>query len=129
MVHQDISSGEEGGASGGNDDETASPSSPEPNCDLTDNDETHQKTHGSQTHWTYMNKSLRRYITEALPRESNYRNILSIGQNNTDIRKFSRPTLEELHKPEEAGKLLAHNNSATVVTKVNHERSPYSEKD
>merc|ERR1719391_1790769 len=111
-------------SSGGDDSATTaeidtSPSSPEPPgvATDTDNDETHQKTHGSQTtHWTYMNKSLRRYITEALPRESNYRNILSIGQS-ADIRKYSRPTLEELHKPEEAGKLLSHGQTPTVVTK------------
>jgi len=113
-------------SSGGDDSATTaeidtSPSSPEPPgvATDTDNDETHQKTHGSQTtHWTYMNKSLRRYITEALPRESNYRNILSIGQNGADIRKYSRPTLGELHNPEEAGKLLnAHNNTTTFVSK------------
>ena len=54
-------------SSGGDDSATTaeidtSPSSPEPPgvATDTDNDETHQKTHGSQTtHWTYMNKSLR----------------------------------------------------------------------
>ena len=64
---------------------------------------------------------VRRYITEALPRESNYRNILSIGQNGADIRKYSRPTLGELHNPEEAGKLLnAHNNTTTFASKVSN---------
>ena len=36
---------------------------------------------------------------DVLPAESNYRNLLSLGrQNSEDVsRKFSRPTLDELH--------------------------------
>ncbi len=63
----------------------------------TDNDyggncDTHQKTHtDSVTYNTMYLKSLRNYLTkEALPHESNYRNILSIGGNNAMDRKFSR---------------------------------------
>ena len=46
-------------------------------------------------------KSLRHYLTrEALPHEQHYRNILSLGED-TDGRKYSRPTLEELHQKSE----------------------------
>ena len=46
-------------------------------------------------------KSLRHYLTrDALPMEDHYRNILSFHGNNSPSaarRKFSRPTIEELH--------------------------------
>ena len=93
-------------------------------------DDDHQKTHGSHTtsNWTYytqnVNKSLRRYITEALPRESNYRNILSIGQS-SDSRKYSRPTLDQLREPEENGKLLPHRQQSKIASKVTHPSKDY----
>ena len=52
----------------------------------------------SGTYNTFYFKSLRHYLTkDVLPAESNYRNILSIGGQNSSSRKFSRPTLDELH--------------------------------
>ena len=95
---------------------------------FSDNEDDHQKTHGSQqTHgsntMTYSNtqyfKSLRYYLTrDALPSESHYRNLLSIGENN--VRKFSRPTLDELHENEEKGQLLQGQKHAQIVGKVYH---------
>ena len=66
-------------------------------------------------------KSLRHYLTrDVLPAESNYRNLLSLGrQNSQDVsRKFSRPTLDELHdeKGEVMQSLLA---KAKIAPKVN----------
>ena len=53
---------------------------------------------------TFYLKSLRHYLTrDVLPAESNYRNILSIGGDQGASRKFSRPTIEELH--DESGEL------------------------
>ena len=66
-------------------------------------------------------KSLRHYLTrDVLPAESNYRNLLSLGrQNSQDVsRKFSRPTLDELHDEngEVMQSLLA---KAKIAPKVN----------
>ena len=67
------------------------------------NDHTHQKshqnTHNSATYNTWYFKSLRHYLTrDVLPAESNYRNLLSFGRQNSEVaRKYSRPTLDELH--------------------------------
>ena len=93
---------------------------------LSDIEEEHQKTHGSHTvssanNMTYNNtqyfKSLRYYLTrDALPSENHYRNLLSIGENN--VRKFSRPTLDELHESEEKGKLLEGQKHPKIVGKV-----------
>ena len=59
---------------------------------------THQNTHNSATYNTWYFKSLRHYLTrDVLPAESNYRNLLSIARQNSESRKFSRPTLDELH--------------------------------
>ena len=94
---------------------------------FSDNEDDHQKTHGSHTvssnNMTYSNtqyfKSLRYYLTrDALPSESHYRNLLSIGENN--VRKFSRPTLDELHENEEKGQLLQGQKHAQIVGKVSH---------
>ena len=94
---------------------------------LSDNEEEHQKTHGSHTvsssnNMTYSNtqyfKSLRYYLTrDALPSENHYRNLLSIGENN--VRKFSRPTLDELHESEEKGQLLQSHKRPQIIGKVN----------
>ena len=67
-------------------------------------------------------KSLRHYLTrDVLPAESNYRNLLSLGrQNSQDVsRKFSRPTLDELHDEngEVMQSLLA---KAKIAPKVNY---------
>ncbi len=70
--------------------------------ELPENDQTHQKshqnTHNSATYNTWYFKSLRHYLTrDVLPAESNYRNLLSLGRQHSESRKFSRPTLDELH--------------------------------
>ena len=93
---------------------------------LSDMEEDHQKTHGSHTvssaNMTYSNtryfKSLRHYLTrDALPSENHYRNLLSIGESN--VQKFSRPTLDELHEDEEKGKLLVDQKHPKTNGKVN----------
>lgn len=92
---------------------------------LSDTEEDHQKTQGSHTttsaNQTYSNthyfKSLRYYLTrDVLPLEDHYRNLLSIGENN--VRKFSRPTLDELHESEEKGKLLQDQKRPKIIGKV-----------
>ena len=61
----------------------------------------HQNTHNSGTYNTWYFKSLRHYLTrDVLPAEHNYRNLLSLsrgGNSEESSRKFSRPTLDELH--------------------------------
>ena len=54
---------------------------------------------------------------DALPSENHYRNLLSIGESK-DMRKFSRPTLDELHECEEKGQLLQDQKHAMIVGKV-----------
>ena len=94
---------------------------------FSENEDDHQKTHGSHTvssnNMTYTNtqyfKSLRYYLTrDALPSESHYRNLLSIGENN--VRKFSRPTLDELHEREEKGQLLPGQKHPVIIGKVEY---------
>ena len=69
-----------------------------------DTHHTHQKSHhshhsGSGTYNTWYFKSLRHYLTrDVLPAEHNYRNLLSLARQNPETaRKYSRPTLDELH--------------------------------
>ena len=93
---------------------------------ISDNEDDHQKTHGSHisssNNTTHNNtqyfKSLRYYRTrDALPSENHYRNLLSIGESK-DMRKFSRPTLDELHECEEKGQLLEGQKHAMIIGKV-----------
>ena len=93
---------------------------------ISDNEDDHQKTHGSHisssNNTTHNNtqyfKSLRYYLTrDALPSENHYRNLLSIGESK-DMRKFSRPTLDELHECEEKGQLLEGQKHAMIIGKV-----------
>ena len=76
--------------------------------ELPNESETHQKSHqkshhshhsGSGTYNTWYFKSLRHYLTrDVLPAEHNYRNLLSLARQNPEqARKYSRPTLDELH--------------------------------
>ena len=76
--------------------------------ELPNDSETHQKSHqkshhshhsGSGTYNTWYFKSLRHYLTrDVLPAEHNYRNLLSLARQNPEqARKYSRPTLDELH--------------------------------
>ena len=102
---------------------------------LSEAEEEHQKTHNSHTHvshtsanMTYSNtqyfKSLRFYLTrDALPSENHYRNLLSIGDN-SEMRKFSRPTLDELHNKEEEGKLLEDSKIPEIVGKGVGQKEP-----
>ena len=73
--------------------------------------------HYSGTYNTHYFKSLRHYLTkDVLPAESNYRNILSIGGQNSNARKFSRPTLDELH--DESGEVKQQLLKAANIEKV-----------
>lgn len=66
---------------------------------MTHQGSTRQHGAGDTVQFTQYAKSLRYYLTrEALPAESNYRNLLSFGRNTAK----TRPTLEEL-RSEEAG--------------------------
>ena len=86
--------------------------------------QTHQKSHqntqnsGSATYNTWYFKSLRHYLTrDVLPAESNYRNLLSLGRQNSQSKKFSRPTLDELH--DENGDVRQQLLNASKVPQVN----------
>ena len=61
---------------------------------------THQgsmKSHGDTVQFTQYAKSFRHYLTrDALPAESNYRNLLSFGKSSVK----QRPTLEQLREEE-----------------------------
>ena len=60
------------------------------------------RSNGTTVQFTQYAKSFRHYLTrEALPSESNYRNLLSFGRGGGAAKQ--RPTLEELRE-EETGK-------------------------
>lgn len=64
---------------------------------------------GHSAYTTQYLKSLRHYLTrDALPNENHYRNILSVNSPK-NLRKYSRPTLEELQEndtPKEEPKVM-----------------------
>ena len=87
------------------------PELPSENHENHEHQKTQQKSHHSHhsgsggTYNTWYFKSLRHYLTrDVLPAEHNYRNLLSLARQNPDTaRKYSRPTLDELH--DESGEL------------------------
>ena len=87
------------------------PELPSENHENHEHQKSHQKSHHSHhsgsggTYNTWYFKSLRHYLTrDVLPAEHNYRNLLSLARQNPDTaRKYSRPTLDELH--DESGEL------------------------
>lgn len=93
----------------------------QPDDDDVESQHTNGDTHDKSFHATYSTnyiKSLRHYLTrDALPAETHYRNIFSI---NSSGRKFSRPTIEELHEEQlaETTQLMVEKEAAAAKAKA-----------